>query len=100
VQALVNAHYKALKWLEKATPDQVADAVPAEYHLGDRAPYLAAFGKTREAYSRTGLSSADGMKSVYDMLKALDSEMAAANVDVASTFVAKFTEKAATMVKL
>jgi NitT/TauT family transport system substrate-binding protein len=100
VQAIVNAHYKALKWLEKATPEQVADAVPAEYHLGDKALYIAAFGKTREAYSRTGQSSAEGMKSVYDMLKALDTEMAAANVDVASTFVAKFVEKAATVVKL
>ena len=100
VQALVNAHYKALKWIEKATPDQVADAVPQEYHLGDRALYLAAFSKTREAYSRTGISSLEGMKSVYDMLKALDSEMASATVDVAGTFIARFVEKAAGAVKL
>jgi NitT/TauT family transport system substrate-binding protein len=100
VQAIVNAHYKALLWIAAATPAQVADAVPAEYHLGDRALYEAAFGKTREAYSRTGVSSLDGMKSVMDMLKALDSEMATANVDVAGTFVGRFAEKAAGMVKL
>ncbi len=100
VQALVNAHYKALKWLEKATPDQVADAVPPEYHLGDRSLYLAAFAKTREAYSRTGQSSAEGMTSVYDMLKALDSEMAAANVNVAGTFIGSFVQKAAASIKL
>ena len=100
VQALVNAHYKALKWIEKATPDQVADAVPQEYHLGDRALYLAAFSKTREAYSRTGISSLEGMKSVYDMLKSLDSEMASATVDVAGTFIARFVEKAAGTIRL
>jgi NitT/TauT family transport system substrate-binding protein len=100
VQAIVNAHYKALLWLAHATPDQVADAVPSEYHLGDKALYIAAFGKTREAYSRTGIASAEGMKSVMDMLKALDSEMASANVDVPGTFVGRFAEKAAGTIKL
>jgi NitT/TauT family transport system substrate-binding protein len=100
VQALVNAHYKALLWLAKATPDQVADAVPPEYHLGDKALYIAAFTKTREAYSRTGISAPDGMKSVMDMLKALDSEMASATVDVPGTFIGRFAEKAAATVKL
>jgi NitT/TauT family transport system substrate-binding protein len=100
VQAIVNAHYKALLWLAKSTPEQVAGAVPPEYHLGDKALYIAAFSKTREAYSRTGASSIEGMKSVMDMLKALDKEMESANVDVATTFVQRFTDKAAASVKL
>lgn len=100
VQAIVNAHYKALLWVAKATPAEVADVVPAEYHLGDRALYEAAFSKTREAFSRTGMLSLDGMKSVADMLKALDPEMATATVDVAATFVGRFTEAAAGKVKL
>ena len=36
VQALVNAFYKTLKWLESATPEQVTATVPEEYWLGDR----------------------------------------------------------------
>jgi NitT/TauT family transport system substrate-binding protein len=100
VQAVVNAHYKALLWIAQATPDQVADAVPPEFHLGERALYLAAFTKTREAYSRTGVMSPEGMKSVYDMLKALDSELATSNVDMASTFVSRFAERAAGQVRL
>ena len=31
VQALVNAFYKTLKWIEKATPEQIAATVPEEY---------------------------------------------------------------------
>jgi NitT/TauT family transport system substrate-binding protein len=100
VQAIVNAHYKALLWIAASTPAQIADSVPAEYHLGDRALYEAAFGKTREAYSRTGISSPDGMQSVMDMLKALDKEMESANVKVADTFVPRFAETAAGAVKL
>jgi NitT/TauT family transport system substrate-binding protein len=100
VQAIVNAHYKALLFIARATPAGIADAVPPEFHLGDRALYESAFTKTREAYSRTGISAADGMRSVYDMLKALDKEMETANVDVASTFVTRFAEKAAGAVRL
>jgi NitT/TauT family transport system substrate-binding protein len=100
VQAIVNAHYKALLWIAASTPAQIADSVPAEYHLGDRALYETAFGKTREAYSRTGISSPDGMQSVMDMLKALDKEMESANVKVADTFVPRFAETAAGAVKL
>src|SRR5438105_6403884 len=37
VQALVNAFYKTLKWLETATPAEIAAAVPEEYFLGDKA---------------------------------------------------------------
>ncbi len=100
MQAIVNAHYKALLWIASATPAQVADAVPPEFHLGERALYEAAFAKNREAYSRTGISSADGMKSVLDMLKALDKEMETAAVKVEDTFVPRFAERAAGTVKL
>jgi NitT/TauT family transport system substrate-binding protein len=42
VQALVNAFYKTLKWIDKATPEQIADNVPQEYWLGDKPLYIAA----------------------------------------------------------
>jgi ABC-type nitrate/sulfonate/bicarbonate transport systems, periplasmic components len=40
MQALVNAFYKTLQWLEKATPEQIAATVPEEYFLGDKALYV------------------------------------------------------------
>jgi NitT/TauT family transport system substrate-binding protein len=98
-QAVVNAIYKALKWIEKATPEQIADAVPESYHLGDKALYIRAVKASKEAYSTTGLSTPEGMKSVYDMLKALDKEMEGANVDVAKTFDSRFATRAAGLVK-
>src|SRR5262249_31271793 len=42
VQALVNAFYKTLQWLDKATPEQIAATVPEDYYLGDKALYLPA----------------------------------------------------------
>ncbi len=94
MQRVVNACVKALKWLETATPDQVADTVPPEYHLGDRAVYLQAVAKLKESYSRTGIASLEGMQSVLDVLKQLDPELATATVDLSKTFNPAFAQKA------
>lgn len=99
VQAAVNGMYKALRWINKASPEEIAAAVPEQYHLGDKSLYITAVKASQAAYSETGIMAAGGMKSVYDMLKALDSEMAAATVDVSKTFNASFAVKAASLVK-
>ena len=95
VQALVNAFYKTLKWLERATPEQVAATVPEEYHIGDKALYLAAVKASKPAYSLTGLIPAAGMQSANDMLVAFDEELKEAKVELGRTFDDRFVKKAA-----
>jgi NitT/TauT family transport system substrate-binding protein len=95
VQALVNAFYKTLQWLEKATPDQIAAAVPEDYFLGDKSLYLAALKANIEVYSRTGIVPAAGMKSAADMLIAFDEELKRATLDLPRTFDDRFVRKAA-----
>ena len=94
-QALVNAFYKTLKWLERATPEQVAATVPEEYWLGDKALYMAAVKASKPAYSLDGVIPAAGMRSASDMLIAFDEELKGANVDLARTFDDRFVKKAA-----
>jgi NitT/TauT family transport system substrate-binding protein len=95
VQALVNAFYKTLKWLEKATPEQIAATVPEEYYLGDKPLYLAAVKANKPAYSLTGLIPSAGMQSAADMLTAFEPELRDANVDLAKTFDDRFVMQAA-----
>jgi NitT/TauT family transport system substrate-binding protein len=95
VQALVNAFYKTLKWLESATPEQVTATVPEEYWLGDRALYTAAVKANKPAYSVTGVIPAAGMKSASDMLVSFDDELKNAKLDLAKTFDDRFVKKAA-----
>jgi NitT/TauT family transport system substrate-binding protein len=94
-QALVNAFYKTLKWLESATPEQVTATVPEEYWLGDRALYTAAVKANKPAYSLTGVIPAAGMKSASDMLVAFDDELKNAKLDLGKTFDDRFVKKAA-----
>jgi NitT/TauT family transport system substrate-binding protein len=95
VQALVNALYKSLKWLEKATPDEVAATVPEDYYLGDKPLYVAAVNANKPVYSLTGVIPAAGMQSAADMLLAFDDELKSAKIDLAKTFDDRFVKKAA-----
>jgi NitT/TauT family transport system substrate-binding protein len=68
VQALANAIVHALKWLQTATPEQVADAVPPEYLLGDRQLYMDAFQRVRLTYSPDGVIPDKAVKQSYQVL--------------------------------
>jgi len=94
-QALVNAFYKTLKWLERATPEQITATVPEEYWLGDKALYAAAVKASKPAYSVTGVIPAAGMQSASDMLVSFDDELKSAKLDLAKTFDDRFVKKAA-----
>jgi NitT/TauT family transport system substrate-binding protein len=94
-QRITNAFYKALKWLEKASPEDVAKTVPEEYYIGDRALYLNAFKASSPMYSRTGLIPDKGMQNANDMLVLFDKEVADAKVDLKKTFDDRFVKKAA-----
>jgi NitT/TauT family transport system substrate-binding protein len=95
VQAIVNAFYKTQKWLEKATPEDIARNVPEEYYLGDKALYLAAVAASKPMYSVTGIIPPEGMKNALDMLTQFDAEMKDARVDLSKTFNDAFVKKAA-----
>ncbi|RAI46072.1 ABC transporter substrate-binding protein [Rhodoplanes roseus] len=94
-QRIVNAFYKTLKWLQTATPEDVAKTVPEEYHLGDRALYIAAFNASKPMYSTTGIIPEKGMKNALDMLVQFDDEMKDAKIDLKRTFDDRFVKKAA-----
>jgi len=99
VQALVNAFYKTLRWMEKASPEQIAENVPQEYMLGDKALYIAAVKANLQVYSRDGIVSADSQKRSLDFLRQFDKEIAAATIDPAKTWDDRFVKKAAATIK-
>ena len=94
-QRFVNAMYKAVKWLEKASAEDVAKTVPEEYYIGDRSLYLSAFNASRPMYSKTGLIPDKGMQNANEMLVLFDKEVADAKVDLRKTFDDRFVKNAA-----
>lgn len=93
-QALVDAFVAALKWLQTATPAEIAAVVPEQYLLGDKALYEIAVEKSKPSYSQTGIIDAAAMQSANDMLVKFDPELKDAKVDLAKTFDPRFAKKA------
>ena len=94
VQALANAMVKGLQWLHKATPEQVAETVPAQYHGTDRALYVASFTKIREGISPDGLFPRDGVENTLKMLRSTTAGMETVNVRLDETYTNRFVEQA------
>ncbi|MCS0496059.1 ABC transporter substrate-binding protein [Ancylobacter mangrovi] len=94
VQALTNAFYRTLKWLEKATPEEVAATVPEEYWLGDKSLYIKAFNASRQSYSTDGNIDEASMKSALNLITTTDPSVDPKSIDLSKTFDGSFLAKA------
>ena len=85
-----------MQWIIKASPEEIAKAVPEAYYLGDKDLYIRAVKASLDTYSRTGIIPLDGMKSALGMLKEFDDELKGVkDEDLPKTFVDTFAKKAA-----
>jgi len=80
---------------DKATPQEVVDNVPPEYMVDDKQLFAKGFENSRRCLSQTGEISDEGAKTVSDVLNAFDPTIAAAKIDLKSTYDNSFAEKAA-----
>ena len=100
VQALTNAMVHGLKWLQTAGPSDLIKTVPEAYLLGDRASYLSAFDKVREAISPDGMISDDRPRTALKVLASLDSGIKADKIEMASTYTNDFASRAKSKFKV
>jgi NitT/TauT family transport system substrate-binding protein len=100
VQALTNAMVHGLKWLQTAGPSDLIKTVPEAYLLGDRALYLSAFDKVREAISPDGMIFEDGPHTALRVLTSIDSGIKADKIEMASTYTNDFARLAKSKFKV
>lgn len=96
VQALTDAMVHALKWLQTAGPSDIIRVVPEAYFLGDRAVYLAAFSRAREAWSPDGVMPNDGPSTLVSTLSRLGELAEVQEVNLDNTYTNRFSLKAKT----
>jgi NitT/TauT family transport system substrate-binding protein len=94
VQALTNAMVHSLKWLQTAGPSDIIKTVPEAYLLGDRALYLAAFNKVREAISPDGMIPDEGPRTAARALASFDATIKVGKIELAKTYTNEFAKKA------
>jgi len=94
VQALTNAMVRALLWIQKASPEDVAKTVPPEYLLGDKDVYIASFVKLKDAYSPDGMFTEAGAENTLKYLAAFNPAIKPADIKLAQTFDNSYAKKA------
>jgi NitT/TauT family transport system substrate-binding protein len=93
-QALADAMVHALKWLQTAGPSDLIKTVPEVFFQGDRALYLAAFSRAREAWATDGMMPATGPATAARTQARLYPGAEILPVDLARTFTNDFSRKA------
>lgn len=93
-QAVVNAMVRALRWLQKATPEQVVATVPPEFYGNDRGLYKVSLMKNTAAFSPDGAISAEAVQNVYKVLRSFDPTVAGAKIDLSKTYDNSFVLQA------
>jgi NitT/TauT family transport system substrate-binding protein len=72
----------------------VLKVVPEAYLLGDRALYLFAYDKVKEAFSRDGMISDAGVKATLKVLADHNPKIKPAEIDLSATYTNEFVKKA------
>jgi NitT/TauT family transport system substrate-binding protein len=93
-QALTDGIVRALKWLQTAGPGDIIKAVPPAYLRNDRALYVAAFQKVREAISPDGLVPDDGPATVLRVASGFEPDLASAHIELGRLFTNDFARRA------
>ncbi len=93
LQALTNAVVHGMKWLQTAGPSDIIRTVPEAYLLGDRALYLAALDKVREAISPDGLMPEEGPATVLKALAAFDASIKVDKIELSRSYSNEFAKR-------
>jgi NitT/TauT family transport system substrate-binding protein len=94
VQALVNGMVKALHWLQKASVDEIADALPPEFYAGDKEFYKKAVAANREMLSKDGIVTPALSDNTHRIISSFNDAVKNAKIDMAKTYDASFAENA------
>jgi NitT/TauT family transport system substrate-binding protein len=94
VQAFANGMVKALRWLQTATVDEIADTLPPEFYAGDKEFYKKAVQANREMLSKDGIVTPALANNTRRIIASFNDGVKNANIDMAKTYDASFATTA------
>ena len=93
VQSLTNALVRGLRWIAANSPEQIADLMPPEYALGNRAVYVRAIRASIPMYSPDGMIEREAAEIAHKVLMQFDPDVQKANIDLTATYSNGFVAK-------
>jgi len=93
-QGLANAFVRALKWVKGHGPEEIAQVMPEEFAIGNKALYVQSIRNSVPMYSPDGRFGHEGAETAYKVLAAFDPAVKAIKIDVATTYDERYVDKA------
>lgn len=97
--ALAAGMLRALRWIQTAGPSDIIRVVPEPYFQGDRALYLSAFIRSRQAWSTDGVMPINGPETAVRILAQGAPSLPLQRVALNTTFSNAFAQEAMRQVK-
>lgn len=94
VQAVTYAMVRALKWLQTAGLSDLMGIVPESYFAGDRALYLSAFARMRDAIALDGITPLAGVRNTLEAMRLAEPALRSEKIDAEKSFTNMFAIKA------
>ena len=94
-QGLAQGIVRADRWIQEATPQEIAAALPTEIVGPDKALFATSITRMKTCFSPDGIIPADGPRQVLDILATSDPSLRSAGVTLSDTYTNAFVEKVA-----
>jgi len=94
IQAFAQAMVRALAWMNRASVEDIAGALPPEWAKPDRNLFLATIRGTRDMFSPDGRFSLAEAKVALHVLSTVDPGLRSIKIDLPATFTNSFVDKA------
>lgn len=94
VQKLANAFVKTMKYINTHSAAEIADKMPSDFYVGDKAAYIKALDEGKAMFTPDGVMPAGGPETVLAVLSGFSKNMKGKTVDLSRTYTSEFVKKA------
>ncbi len=93
-QKLANALVKTLHWIHDHGAAEIADQMPKDYYVGDKALYVQGLADGKAMFTTDGKMPANGPETVLKVLQSFSKNMQGKTVDLSKTYTTRFVDAA------
>ena len=94
VQKLANAFVKTMKYIHTHSAAEIADKMPPDFYVGDKAAYVKALDEGKAMFTPDGVMPAGGPETVLAVLSGFSKNMKGKTVDLSKTYTSEFVKRA------
>jgi NitT/TauT family transport system substrate-binding protein len=94
VQKLANAFVKTMKYINTHSAAEIADKMPPDFYVGDKAGYIKALDEGKAMFTADGVMPVGGPETVLAVLSGFSKNMKGKTVDLSKTYTSEFVKRA------